>query len=47
MSGVVSVYVRSPEEQTKHQRLMRSSSISSSMRRLVSVRSCIFESAVN
>ncbi|KAF1790096.1 Kri1-like, C-terminal [Phytophthora cactorum] len=34
MSGLVSVYVRSPEEQIKHQRLMRSNSVSSSMRRL-------------
>ncbi|KAL4116366.1 hypothetical protein PRIC2_013362 [Phytophthora ramorum] len=34
MSGLVSVYVRGPDEQVKHQRLMRSSSISSSMRRL-------------
>ncbi|KAF4129554.1 Cyclic nucleotide-binding domain [Phytophthora infestans] len=31
MSGLVSVYVRSPEEQIKHQRLVRSNSISSSM----------------
>ncbi|KAE9349669.1 hypothetical protein PF008_g6798 [Phytophthora fragariae] len=34
MSGVVSVYVRSPEEQIRYQRIIRSSSISSSMRRL-------------
>ncbi|KAL3656589.1 hypothetical protein V7S43_018587 [Phytophthora oleae] len=34
MSGLVSVYVRNPDEQIKHQRIMRSSSITSSMRRL-------------
>ncbi|KAG7381368.1 hypothetical protein PHYPSEUDO_006073 [Phytophthora pseudosyringae] len=34
MSGLVSVYVRSPEEQIKHQRLLRSNSVSSSTRRL-------------
>ncbi|KAK1928261.1 cAMP-dependent protein kinase regulatory subunit [Phytophthora citrophthora] len=34
MSGLVSVYVRNPDEQSKHQRFMRSSSISTSMRRL-------------
>ncbi|POM73060.1 Hypothetical protein PHPALM_10131, partial [Phytophthora palmivora] len=34
MSGVVSVYVRSPEEQTRYQRMLRSSFASSSMRRL-------------
>ncbi|ETI32218.1 hypothetical protein F441_20747 [Phytophthora nicotianae CJ01A1] len=34
MSGLVAVYVRSPEEQIRHQRLMRSNSVSSSLRRL-------------
>ncbi|KAG7401574.1 hypothetical protein PHYBOEH_000632 [Phytophthora boehmeriae] len=36
ISGIVSVYVRNPEEQTRHKRLSRSHSISQSMRRLSS-----------
>ncbi|OWZ11978.1 hypothetical protein PHMEG_00014925 [Phytophthora megakarya] len=46
ISGLVSVYVRSPEEQTRYQRMLRSSFASSSMRRLSAISSTTFGNKV-